>query len=259
MSVDPVGATSSGAVGNNSRTPTDIHNFRVDRGRSDFDRTHVLTGYWVWNLPFGRGQRWGNRIPGFLNQIVGGWTGTGLLTFMTGEPFSVLSGNFTNSNIRSSRADIVGPAPDTGLFFNVPNSAITGPTVFSPSVLPLTDPTGTPFHIPPPGSNGNQGRNIFDGPHFFNLDLGIAKAFSFTERWNLQFRAELFNALNHPNFDNPLGSTDGSTAAFRRDRTTASSAFAQTCCVGVSVPSQASVISVGEPYRVIQFALRLAF
>ncbi len=250
MSVDPVGATSGGAVGNNSRTPTDIYNFNVDRGRSDFDRTHVMTGYGIWDLPFGRGQRWGENMSGVLNHLIGGWSATSILTVMAGEPFSVISGRLTNSNIRSSRADMAGPPPATGVFFDVPG--ITGPVVFPTSVLPQTNPTGTPFSIPPPGSSGNQGRNLFNGPRLFNLDLGLAKRFKLTERVNLQFRAEFFNAFNHPNFDNPLGSTDGTTSI-------ASTNFARTCCVNVSTPSTTSVISVGEAPRVIQFALRVGF
>ena len=259
-SVDPVGATSGGAVGNNSRTNTDIRNFRFDRGRSDFDRTHVFVGHWVWDLPFGRGQRWGRNVAASLNHIIGGWTGTGILTWMTGEPWSTLSGQFTNGNIRASRADIRGPMPEPRL---QEVAGTTGPVLFNLDDL-IDDPkdpnfncsqvvgTQSFFCIPPPGSNGNQGRNMFSAPNYFNLDLGITKRFNISERWNLQFRAEFFNALNHPNFDNPLNSTDGST-------TFTSGTFAQTCCVTVSTPSTASLISIGEAPRVIQFALRLNF
>lgn len=250
MSVDPVGAVSGGAVGNNSRTPTDIYNFNVDRGRSDFDRTQLVTGFFLWDLPFGRNRRWAKSLPGALNHLIGGWSVTGLTTIMSGEPFSVLSGRFTNGNIKSSRADLSGPPPDTGVFFNVPG--ITGPTVFPSSVLPRTNRAGTPFKTPPPGSNGNQGRNIFNGPNFFNMDLGLTKQFDLTEQFKLQFRADFFNAFNHPDFDNPLGSTDGNTNI-------ASVNFARTCCRNVSTPSTTSLISIGEANRVIQFALRLSF
>jgi hypothetical protein len=249
MSVDPVGAVSGGAVGNNTRTPTDIRNFRVDNGVSDFDRRHLLVSHAVWSLPFGRGQRWANNPRGILNHLVSGWETTGILSFMTGEAYSVLSGRFTNSNIRASRADIAGNQPPSGLF---DVSGIVGPVTFPASVLPRTNLTGTPFSIPPPGSNGGQGRNLFHGPNYFNLDLGVSKRFDITERVKLQFRAEAFNAFNHPNFDTPLGSSDGTTSI-------ASNNFARTCCVAVSVPSSSSVISVGEAPRVIQFALTLSF
>ncbi|MCI0701411.1 MAG: hypothetical protein L0241_10055, partial [Planctomycetia bacterium] len=132
------------------------------------------------------------------------------------------------------------------------------------------------FAPPAPGSNGNQGRNMFTGPGYWNVDLGVTKVFPITERINLQFRAEFFNAFNHANFDNPLTSTDGTTSLFgnlsvatdANDRPivangqfvpTFNADFARTCCVSVSTPSTTSLISVGEAARVIQFALRVNF
>ncbi|HSH16427.1 MAG TPA: TonB-dependent receptor, partial [Verrucomicrobiae bacterium] len=252
-SVDPVAATSGGAVGNNSRSPTDVFNFAIDRGRSDFDRTHSFIMHAVYDLPFGRTQRWGGSQPMWLQHFIGGWTLTGILTRTTGEPWSVLSGRNTNSNRRFSRANIVGSKPSTGIF---DVSGVVGPTVFDANTLAGVPQgnalTGTIFAIPEPGLNGNQGRNIFEGPSYFNLDLGITKGFDITERWKLQFRAEMFNAFNHPNFDNPLNSTDGSTSI-------TSSSFARTCCASVSTPSSTSLVSIGEAARIIQLALRLSF
>src|SRR5713101_4575717 len=93
QSVDPVGAASGGGLSTtNSRTPTDIRNFRNERGRSDFDRTHVIQAASVWEVPFGRGKRFLKSSPGVVNQAIGGWTVNAIYTFMTGEPFSVNSG-----------------------------------------------------------------------------------------------------------------------------------------------------------------------
>jgi hypothetical protein len=254
-STDPVGATSGGSVGNNSGTYTDVRNFAVDRGRSDFDRTHSFVGHVIYDLPFGRGQKYGAGVPAWLNQLVGGWTATSIVTITSGEPWSILSGQLTNSNIRGSRVDIL-QKPPTGVFHNI--SGVVGPTVFPESVLQNLDQY---FAIPAPGSNGNSGRNIFTGPTYWNVDMGITKQFGITERINLQFRAEFFNAFNHTNFDNPLTSTDGSTAAFSANTTTLTfnQNFARTCCTSVTTPSTASLVSVGEAARVIQFALRLNF
>jgi hypothetical protein len=259
MSTDPVGATSSGNIGNATGNPTDIYNFNVDRGHSDFDRTHVLTGNFVWDLPFGRGQRWSHNVSRIGNIVVGGWSVTGIVTAMSGERFSVTSGEFTNSNVRVSRTDIVGAIPATGLFFNVPGIGSPGPTVFPINVLPQTNPTGTPFRIPAPGSNGNQARNIFKGPRVSNIDFGVSKQFTLTERINLQFRADFFNVFNHPNFDNPPGSTNGSTSAYLSNSTSSNSSFGLTCCAQLTVPSQANVVPVGDAPRVIQFALKFIF
>ena len=107
------------------------------------------------------------------------------------------------------------------------------------------------FAIPPPGSNGD-GRNIFTAPHYWNLDLGFIKMFQITERFKLQFRTEMFNALNHPNFDNPRDASVGSPSIL-------SSVFAQTCCVTVAPVGAQSVLPLGESPRVIQFALKLQF
>jgi len=273
MSVDPVAATSGGALGNNSRTPTDIFNFRVDRGRADFDRRQVLTGYAVYDLPFGKGQKWASSSSGLVEQLIGGWNINTLVTIMAGEPFSVLSGNFTNGNIRNSRADILGGAiPTTGVFHNV--SGVVGPTIFAPNDLTITqtNPYSTAFRVPAPGSNGNQGRNMFTGPGYWNADFSVTKKFPVTEKMNLQFRAEFFNVFNHPNFDNPLNSSNGVTNAFNANSVisttssnalfnipSASSNFGRLCCAAVSTPSTTNIISVGEASRVIQFALRFNF
>jgi hypothetical protein len=258
MSVDPVGATSGGAVGNNSRTPTDIYNFNVDRGRSDFDRRQILNGYVVYDLPFGRGQRWANGETGFLNQLISGWSVNGLMLIMSGEPFSVLSGQLTNSDVRGSRVDIRNQSiPKTGVFHNV--GTIVGPTVFS--AFDLLGSANN-FAIPAPGTNGNSARNMFTGPGFWVADISISKRFVLTEQISLQFRAEFFNAFNHPNFDNPLNSTNGTTAAFNANAGTylapqLNTNFGRTCCRAVATPSTTNLITVGEAARVIQFALRL--
>ena len=107
------------------------------------------------------------------------------------------------------------------------------------------------FCIPPPGQNGN-GRNIVQGPSFWNLDSGLLKDFGITERFKLQLRAEVFNVLNHANWENPRNATSGSPSV-------QSSIFARTCCVAASLPASATVIAIGEPNRVMQLGLKLNF
>ncbi|HUS18666.1 MAG TPA: TonB-dependent receptor [Terriglobales bacterium] len=251
LSIDPVGASSGGGLSTTStRSPSDVRNFNIDRGRSDFDRRHVITANWLWDLPFGKGQRWAQ--DGWKNQLFGGWTLTDILIFQSGEAFSVLSGNFTASDIKQSRANIVGSAPVTGLY-TVPG--ILGYSAFDQA----TTLTAAGFAIPQPGSYGNQGRNMFTGPNFWNTDFGVGKRFDLTERWKLQLRAEFFNVLNHPNFDTPEGSSDGNRQAFATNSTTRNNNFARLCCVQVSTPGSSAIVSTGEGSRVIQFAGRLIF
>ncbi|MGK4495631.1 hypothetical protein ACSLVN_27870, partial [Klebsiella pneumoniae] len=82
---------------------------------------------------------------------------------------------------------LVGPKPSTDL---KEKAGVAGTVLF-------TDASA--FAIPAPGQDG-MGRNVFVGPSYWNLDLGVTKQFNVTEKVRLQLRAEAFNALNHPNF-----------------------------------------------------------
>lgn len=239
QSVDPVGASSGGGLSaTNSRTPIDTRNWRIERARSDFDRTHALSIASVYDLPVGNGKHFLNTSNKLVNQVLGGWTINGIFTFMTGEPFSVRSGVRTSNFSHESRADVIAPVQPQ--LQDIPG--IVGPVVFKDT---------SAFAIPAPGSNG-AGRNIFAAPNYWNLDLGFIKTFVITERLRLDFRTEMFNALNHPNFDNPRDASVGSPSI-------RSSVFAQTCCATVAPPSTQTVVQTGESGRVIQFALKLKF
>ena len=240
QSVDPVGASSGGGLSStNSRTPSDMRNLRDERARSDFDRTHVFNLTTVWELPVGRGKWLGRDSSAWLNHVIGGWTVNSIQTFMTGEPFSVRSGIRTSNAGHESRADVLDPNLRAQLQFV---NGIVGPVVFA---------NANGFAIPAPGKNG-AGRNIFVAPSYYNLDIGIIKQFSITERFKLDFRTEMFNVLNHTNFDNPRDASVGSPS-FR------STVFGQTCCQAVSTPGSQTIIQTGESSRVIQFALKLKF
>ena len=258
QSVDPVGASSGGGLSTtNSRTPTDIRNFREERARSDFDRRQVLQAASVWELPVGKGHRFLSSSRGILNQMLGGWTINSIYTFQSGEPFAVRSGSFTANGSHESRAGVQLPVQPQLQY--LPGQTFAGPVLFKPIA---NDPlTGNPatcgvdltqaFCLPVPGTNG-AGRNIFTAPSYWNLDLGFIKTFVLTERFKLQFRTEMFNALNHPNFDNPRDASVGSPSI-------RSPVFAQTCCAAVAPPSTQTIVQTGESARVIQFALKLQF
>ncbi len=244
QSVDPVGASSGGALSaTNSRTPTDIRNWRNERGRSDFDRTHVVTSHWIYELPFGRNKLIASSAPAVLNHVIGGWAINGIYTFMSGEPFSVRSGVRTSNYSHESRAVLKGATlPDPRY---VEKAGVIGPVAFGYADVDDL------FAIPQPGDNG-MGRNVFEAPAFWNVDFGINKQFAITERVRLQFRTEFFNALNHPNFDNPRDASSGSPSI-------RSTVFGQACCATVAPPSTQTIIQTGESSRVIQFALKLVF
>ncbi|HYP06289.1 MAG TPA: TonB-dependent receptor, partial [Bryobacteraceae bacterium] len=243
QSVDPVQASSGGGLSTiNARTPTDVRNWRSERGRSDFDRTHVFTSNFVYDLPFGR------RGSGFTKAVLGGWSLNGIYTAMSGEPFSVRSGVRTSNNSHESRAAIVGEAPEVRL---QEKAGVLGPVVFGPDAVCSTAVTTNCFTTPEPGSNG-AGRNIFTAPGYWNTDLSVVKRFVVTERVTVQFRTEAFNVFNHANFDNPRDASSSSTAIN-------STLFGQSCCSTVAPASTQAIIQTGESARVVQFALKLDF
>ncbi|MBV9434679.1 MAG: TonB-dependent receptor, partial [Acidobacteria bacterium] len=260
QSIDPVGAATGGGLSvTNSVTPTDIHNFALDRARSDFDNRHVLTVDALYEFPFGNGKRLASNIPKWLDVIVGGWSYTGIFDYQSGEPYTLYSGAQTANTEHVSTALIEGPF-DSGHLQTV--QGIEGPVMYNVGAL-ITNPadphfdcrnetgTQTYFCIPQPGQQGS-GRNTAQGPNFWNLDSGLLKDFKVTERVKLQFRAEAFNVLNHPNFNNPRNASSGTPRVNN-------SLFAETCCSTTSLPSSATVIAIGEPNRVLQFGLKVVF
>jgi hypothetical protein len=228
QSVDPVASSSGGGLSTtNSRTPADTRNWRNERAVSDFDRRHVLNGAWLYDLPFGKNKFWG------------GWSLNGLFSFNTSEPWTVQSGVRTSNFSHVSRAALTGALPKAAL---QEAPGVIGPVLFRDT---------SAFRVPDPGDNGI-GRNLFRGPNYWNSDLGVQKLFTFGERYKLQFRAEFFNVLNHANFDNPTGSSDGSNQI-------TSSLFGRSCCEAVAPTSTQNIIQTGESARVVQLALKLNF
>ena len=249
QSIDPVGSSSGGNLSTTSpRSPADTRNWRNERGLSDFNRFHTFTATGVYELPVGRGRKIGANVNRFINQFIGGWSMSAIVTAMSGEPFAVRSGIFTSNASHQSRANYVGgPMPSTDL-----KNGPAGPYQLSPSLITDIYNYSTPgFKVPLPGDDG-MGRNLFTGPGYFNLDLGVTKVFQVSEKVRVQMRAEAFNALNHANFDSPTNASVGSPAI-------TASVFGETCCATVAPPSTQTIIQTGESARIIQFALKLMF
>ena len=178
--------------------PQNSFDAAAERGRSNFDVRHRLSVSYTYALPFGRGRQyldddnWGS-------VLLSGWETAGIITLQSGRPFTVaLLSEIDNSGTGRSilgfgandRPNLVGNPelsnPTTGQWFNT-----------------------SAFAFPAQGTFGNAGRNILDGPGFQNVNVSLLKNTALSERINLQFRAEAFNLLNHPNFnlpDNFLGS-----------------------------------------------------
>ncbi len=243
LSLDPVAATSGGGLTTtNSRTPVDSRNYDNERARSDFDQRHVINMSSIYELPFGKGKKLFANANKVANTVIGGWSINGIFTYQSGEPFTVRSGVLTANGTAQSRAALapgVTKYPEAKL---QDKAGVLGPVLFKDA---------SQFALPAPGQLGI-GRNVFQGPIYWNLDMGISKGFQITERVRLTFRTEMFNALNHANFRNPRDASSGTPSII-------SPVFGQTCCVTLSTASSSTTNQNGESWRVIQMALKLSF
>jgi hypothetical protein len=175
------------------------YNDKTYWGRSDFDVPQALTVSYVYNLPY-RNQN------GFLGKTLGDWTLSGTNQFQRGLPFSV------RTNI-----DYAGIGTGSGnQFWNVTGNPNGCTTPFIPNVG-ATLYCANAFAAPGTGTFSTQdNRNMFRNPGFWEWNLALHKQFPIPlgERSNIEFRAEAFNLLNHPNWGtlnssglNPLSAT----------------------------------------------------
>lgn len=193
-----------------SSTPFDINNRRLNYARSDFDQTHYFTGYAIWDLPFGKNQRWGADAPPILRQAIEGWNVNGVITMSSGRPFTVYSGSNQLSNILSSTVDCNGCSRDMGSVDKESSTFGGVPGYFTAAQI-------AQFSQPAAGSMGNTGRNYFNGPGRFNLDMAFLKKTWLTETVNLELRFEFFNITNTPTFGFPTATLTSTTFGRIRD------------------------------------------
>ena len=163
-SLDYNSLSSQGVVVQNS------YDLRNDRGLSDFDARHRFAARAIYSLPL-RG-----------NRFVEGWQLAIILQMQSGNPVNIVTAISTVTGVANTlRPDVTGAIPLIG---NVNSWFDT--SVFTPV---------TRF--------GNLGRNVVIGPGFNNTDFSATKKIDLTERIRAQFRAEVFNLFNHPNFGQP--------------------------------------------------------
>lgn len=176
---------------------------------------HVLSVNHVYDLPFGRHRTYlHNRLLAYL---LGDWTVNGIWTVQSGSYFTpVLGTNVSNS---------------AGGGTQRPNRIANGNLSSNQRSIDYWFDT-TAFTAPAAYTFGNSGTGILTGPSYFNVDLGVVRHFSLTERLGLDLRGEWFNAFNHANFNTPNASTG---------------------------TSQAGVISSTFPARIVQLAVKLTF
>ncbi len=200
--------------------PPDKRNVRAERGPSDFDRTHIFTSNFVWHLP--RLARGPLARPA-LRPALDGWQVSGIARMWYGVPLDV-----------TMSYDVAGIGGTQNQRPNVSSNA-RGPRVTEQWF------NREAFARPVNGTFGNLGRNALRGPGVHKWDLAWFKNFPVRERKNLQFRAEMFNAFNHPSFTS-VGRTLNTTAT------------------GINpLAGNFAVVTDTRDARVVQFALKLTF
>jgi hypothetical protein len=196
-----------------------VYDPRADYGPSEFDVRHrfVFSGFY--------------RLPFTANRFLSGWQAGVITQAQSGNPINPLltAGPGTGISL-SVRPDVTGPVGVTGN----PSQWFANKAVFVSPCVPAVPPAKLPTC-----HTGGLGRDAITGPNFVNTDFSIIKDTKVTERFNLQFRAEMFDVFNHPNFGNPV-------------LTVTSSAFGQI---------QSTRFPTGDfgSSRQIQFALKLHF
>jgi hypothetical protein len=191
------------------------NSYSLESQRSQSDNNvplrFVFSG--LWNLPFGRGQTLAQ--SGMMSKILGSWSLAAIYQAQSGLPYTVVL-PFDNANAGN---------------VSFPNRVCDG-TAASPTISRWFD--ASCFTTPQQYQFGNSGRNILRGPGINNIDFAIHRDFRLgLESTALQFRAEAFNGLNHPQFGLPNST--------------------------ISQPSTAVISSTSVANRILQFALRLSF
>jgi hypothetical protein len=185
----------------NPRRPQDFFNISNDRGISVLDRPHRFVVSWIWELPWYRGEH------GWKGQVMGNWQISGVYQTESGQPFTPLAqrdlnGNFDTAGDRS----IINPTGDRNKGTDV--LAVTKSRTFVPlGSVPSSQVVGYVSRDPNAfwvrgdvGALATAGRNLIRAAAINNFDLTFTKKFIFTERQSLMFRAEMFNAFNHPQY-----------------------------------------------------------
>ncbi len=205
--------------------PQNSRNLSADRANSDFDVRHRGVFSWTYELPAGKGKGFLGSIHGVSDILVSHWQLNGIVTLMSGQYFSPVSGtNTLGAGSGTQRPDAIRNG-------NLPASERTPTHWFDTAAF--TTPGAYLF--------GNAGRNTLEGPGTKQADISLFKRFDLgaNERRYLQFRAEFFNIFNTPQFNNPAATIGVNTAG--------------------------TISSAGDPYsyqrtsRQIQLALKLYF
>jgi hypothetical protein len=199
------------------------YDLAMSRATSNFDQRQILNFAYVYDVPL--------FTSGPLHRWLGGWEWSGIATWQTGTPFSVLNGVYTDNAG-------VGDGISSGSFVDVvgnPYQNVPAGMLYNPAAFAL--PTGLTF--------GNAGRNILTNPSRTNFDMGLFKHFPITEGRYVEFRAEGFNVFNHTELNVLNAPGDNGPITL-------------TCPTGANCPGFL-VPYAAHNARILQLALKLIF
>jgi hypothetical protein len=179
-----------------------------DRGLADFDIRQVLHFSGGYQLPFGKDKLFLNHSGKLVDGVLGGWSANWIATLQGGQPLTLGCPSGTTSGTGCDDINVPGQSQKLGLHTdsNGKLSWFGNPAAFQQpcqlGVAAASQPAGC---ITPTNSFGYLGgyNTTTTGIGFHRLDFSVFKGFQMSERFSLQFRAEFFNILNHPNFNNP--------------------------------------------------------
>ena len=204
--LDTDGSSINGIAAGNTFTRGDQNSAAQRWGRASSDRTHRFVLSSVYTFP--------SPSEGLAKAVLGGWSVSGVVTWQSGTALTITYNNATNvfgiSEDRAqlapgcNRSNLVHPGSIESKLNGYFNAAC-----FTPPPIIGADGIGTAF--------GDSATGIVDGPGQFNVDAGVMRLFPIhwpKEGSDLQFRAEFFNALNHPQFANPNATFGSSSFGF---------------------------------------------
>jgi Carboxypeptidase regulatory-like domain/TonB-dependent Receptor Plug Domain len=232
------------------------YDLRANRASSNFDERQIFTFSYVYNIP------WFTQT-GWTKKVFGDWQYSGITSFNTGQPFSVLYGIFGDNagvangvGTNGSYADLTGISP-----YSKPSAAVlaslapgTGPLLYNPAAFAA--PQGLTF--------GDSGRNFLNNPSRLNFDMALYKNIPIHESIALQFRAEGYNIFNHTQWasNNSTASTTGSGGVAYNSLTCfggANNNAADPGCLGPNAWNGFLQPEAAHNPRIFQFGLKLMF
>lgn len=162
---------------------TDPFNYELDRGDADLDRRHMFVTNAVYDLPSFKG------LGAIGSNILGDWQLNGILSLLDGTPIDVISG--------ANTAGLGGAG-------NQRPNLVPGVPIYLDTGNPIQYLNPAAFSLPGVGQFGTLGRGAIRGPGIANFDFSFNKNWRMSERYGLQFRAEMFNVFNRVNFTNAV-------------------------------------------------------